>query len=205
MRLSLALLISLCVASLGAWSAVAQVETPAEQDAQQHAAPQTEETDRAAALDRLFESLSEASSFEIGRGIEQLIWAIWLNAGGPEADRLMALSVDAMSRYDYPRALDHLDQIVELEPDLAEGWNKRATVYFLVGDYERSLSDIDRTLALEARHFGALSGRGMILDSLGRKEEALAAFREALTIHPQMPAVQGRVDVLSEEVEGVEL
>jgi tetratricopeptide (TPR) repeat protein len=164
-----------------------------------------DEASRAAALDRLFEALREAASPELGRGIEQLIWSIWLTAGGDEADRLMAQSVEAMSASDLATARTHLDALIALEPDHAEGWNKRATVYFLEGDYASSLADIRRTLALEPRHFGALSGLGMILERTGQKEEALEAFRRVLAIHPQLPAIRQRVDALSEEIEGPEL
>jgi tetratricopeptide (TPR) repeat protein len=168
-------------------------------------APSRGEAGRAAALDRLFESLREAGSPEIGRGIEQLIWSIWLTAGGDEADRLMALSVQAMSAHDLATARMHLDALIALEPDYAEGWNKRATISFIEGDLAASLADIERTLALEPRHFGALSGLGMILERMDEKAGALKAFREALAIHPQMPAVRSRVDALSVEVEGQDL
>jgi tetratricopeptide (TPR) repeat protein len=164
-----------------------------------------EPEDQAAALDRLFESLKDASSPEIARGIEQLIWSIWLEAGGEEADQLMSLAILSMHEQEFEAARSYLDRIIALEPDFAEGWNKRATVYFLEGDYERSLEDIREVLALEPRHFGALSGLGMIFERIGRKEEALEAFRRALEIHPQMPAVQQRVEELSQEVDGVEL
>ena len=156
----------------------------------------------AGALDRLFESLREAGSPEVARGIEQVIWSIWLDAESNEVDRLVALSIEAMNSRDLSSARSYLDRVVELEPDFAEGWNKRATVSFLQRDYARSLEDIRRVLRLEPRHFGALSGLGMILENVGRKAEALEAFRRALAIHPQMPAVQRRVEALALEVEG---
>jgi tetratricopeptide (TPR) repeat protein len=110
-----------------------------------------------------------------------------------------------MNAQDLATARSHLDTLVALEPDFAEAWNKRATVYFYQGEYERSLADISRVLALEPRHFGALNGLGMIFERTGRKAEALEAFRNALAIHPQMPAIQQRVDMLSRELEGVDL
>ncbi|MBA3520594.1 MAG: tetratricopeptide repeat protein, partial [Rhizobiales bacterium] len=118
---------------------------------------------------------------------------------------LMALSAQAMNARNFALARSHLDAIVALEPDFAEGWNKRATVHFLEGDYASSIADIRRVLSLEPRHFGALSGLGMILQNIGRKEEALEAFRRALAVHPQMPAIRQRVEALSLEVEGVDL
>ncbi len=171
----------------------------------QAATPYRDEAGRAAALERLFESLREAGSPEVGRGIEQLIWSIWLTAGGDEADRLMALSIEAMNARDLAAARTHLDALIALDPDYSEGWNKRATVHFLEGDFARSLADIERTLELEPRHFGALSGLGMILDRMNEKAGALKAFRDALAVHPQMPAVRSRVEALSIEVEGRDL
>jgi tetratricopeptide (TPR) repeat protein len=173
--------------------------------AEQTTAPGRDEAGRAAALERLFESLREAGTPEIGRGIEQLIWSIWLTAGGDEADRLMALSVQAMSAHDLATARMHLDALIALDPGYAEAWNKRATISFLEGDFAASLADIERTLALEPRHFGALSGLGMILERMDEKAGALKAFRDALAIHPQMPTVRSRVEALSVEVEGQDL
>jgi len=160
---------------------------------------------KAGALDRLFESLREAQSPEIAWGIEQVIWSIWLRAGSDEADQLIALSIEAMNARDNALARSHLDKVVALEPAYAEGWNKRATVYYIEGDYGRSLADIRRVLELEPRHFGALSGLGLILEKSGSKEKALEAFRRALAVHPQMPAIRQRVEALSLEVEGVDL
>jgi Flp pilus assembly protein TadD len=156
----------------------------------------------AGALDRLFESLREAPSPELARGIEQVIWSIWLRSGDDEIDRLVALSIQAMNAQDFPSALSYLDKVVALDPSFAEGWNKRATVHFLAQDYARSLEDIRRVLSLEPRHFGALSGLGMILERTGASDQALEAFRRALAVHPQMPAIRERVEALSLEVEG---
>jgi tetratricopeptide (TPR) repeat protein len=102
-------------------------------------------------------------------------------------------------------ARSHLDRVTELEPDFAEGWNKRATILFMQGDYAASIEDIRRVLQLEPRHFGALSGLGLILERLGLKEQALEAFRRALEVHPQMLAIQLRVAELARELEGQEL
>jgi tetratricopeptide (TPR) repeat protein len=166
---------------------------------------QEDEVGQSAALDHLFESLKDAQAPEIARGIEQLIWSIWLTAGNDDADLLMSLSIDAMSRQDFAQARTHLDALIKLEPDLAEGWNKRATIYYIEGDYPSSLADIKQTLRLEPRHFGALSGLGMILEQMGQKEGALKAYREALALNPYMPAIESRAQALSLEVEGPEL
>jgi tetratricopeptide (TPR) repeat protein len=186
-------------------SAAAQAQSAAPANPAQPTGEERNNTASAGALDRLFESLREAASPEMARGIEQVIWSIWLRSGNEEVDRLVGAAILAMGAQDYPAARSHLDQVVALKPDFAEGWNKRATVHFLEGDYARSLEDIRRVLALEPRHFGALSGLGQILERTGRKGDALEAFRRALEIHPQMPAVQQRVEALSSQIEGQDL
>ena len=136
------------------------------------------------------------------RVLEESIWKVWLRSGSPTIDLLMRRILRAMSASDSAKALKLLDRVVDLAPEFAEGWNKRATVLFVVGQYEASLEDIERVLALEPRHFGALSGRGMILEHLDDKKGALAAYRDALQIHPHLSGPKQAVKVLTKEVEG---
>ena len=89
-----------------------------------------------------------------------------------------------------------------LEPDFAEAWNKRATVHYLMGDYVASVHDIQQTLALERRHFGALSGLGMIYEAIGRPSAALRSFEAALAINPHLDATRQRIEELRRELEG---
>ena len=147
-------------------------------------------------LDRLFEQLYHAPDPVAAQAVEQAIWEIWLTSNNDVINALMSEGVAAMQRRDYTTALRSFDSMVELAPNFAEGWNKRATLYYLMGAYENSLDDIIRTLELEPRHFGALSGRGMILHNLGRDEEALIAFEAALDLNPQMPGARLNVEAL---------
>ena len=98
-----------------------------------------------------------------------------------------------------------LDQILVIKPDFAEAWNKRATVYFLIDNYGASLSDIRETLAREPRHFGALAGLGIILQSIDRKQEAMRVLKRALEINPRLDKVQETLDELEKEAGGEDI
>ena len=98
------------------------------------------------------------------------------------------------------QALPVLDDVVARAPQWAEGWNKRATLLYVLGDHDRSLADIDRTLALEPRHFGALAGLGLIRAARGENREALAALRRALAINPFLKERFGLIPALEREV-----
>ena len=111
-------------------------------------------------LDSLFAALQSAERPANLSGIEIEIWRIWLDSGDATLDAVMAEGIRAMNGGDHAGALVSFNVLVESAPDFAEGWNKRATLYWLMGDFEASVADIDATLALEPRHFGALSGTG---------------------------------------------
>ncbi len=138
-------------------------------------------------LDSLFAALKDVTEEADARTIESRIEALWLDSGDPEVNQLMDYAIAAVNAGAYKLAIGYLDSIVLRKPDYAEGWNKRATVYWLMGadDHSfctKSLADIDRTLALEPRHWGALAGRGWIMEDLGRYQEALTAYRQSLAI-----------------------
>ena len=114
----------------------------------------------------------------------------------------MLWSQEAMQAKKFAVALDFLDRVTVLEPKFAEGWNRRATVHFMMQSFGKSMADIERTLRLEPRHFGALSGMGMILKETGRKEAALHAYERVLAVYPMMRSAQGEVATLSEDLAG---
>jgi len=103
---------------------------------------------------------------------------------------------------DYDLAIKLLNAVVELKPDYIEGWNRRATIYYLMKDYAHSIADIREVLAREPRHFGALSGLGLILQEIGDDKHALEAYRKVLLIDPRQEHVAETVKSLSEKVEG---
>jgi tetratricopeptide (TPR) repeat protein len=156
-------------------------------------------------LNKLFEKLKAAPDYEAAREIELYIWHIWSKAGTASGSLLFRQGVQYMNDGEHDKALVNFNALVEIEPEFAEGWNKRATLHYLMGNYNGSVADIQRTLALEERHFGALSGLGLIYDALDQKEAALKAFRAALEIHPNMEAIRRRAEELVEETEGIPL
>jgi len=156
-------------------------------------------------LEALFARLKSAPSAPAAQEVEASIWQIWLQSDDNVIGLLMGQGINAMSRNDMRAALGKFDQIVKLAPNFAEGWNKRATVYFLLEDYGRSVADIQHTLALEPRHFGALSGLGMILERLGDKNGAMRAYRRGLEVHPNLPGAAQGVERLAPDVDGREL
>jgi len=153
-------------------------------------------------LDGLFEALRAAPSDEAAGPIEAEIWTLWTRTGDRETDRLMASGMAAMAVQRYRLALAAFDRVIERAPGFAEGWNKRATVHFLTGDYHSSVADVEQTLALEPRHFGALSGLALIALELGEEERALDAFEAALDIHPWLSGRDTHIRNLRDKVRG---
>jgi tetratricopeptide (TPR) repeat protein len=162
------------------------------------------EAARQAHLESLFEELADPENENWERTQAQ-IYAAWNRSGSPSMDLLAQRADKAVAEQDYDVALIHLNDLTRLAPGFAEGWNKRATVYFLRDEYGRSLEDISRVLALEPRHFGAYSGLGIILDRLGDKAGALEAYRRAVAIHPHLPGAAEGIRKLTREVEGERL
>lgn len=134
---------------------------------------------------------------ELVRGYaEQGLWAIWSRSGDAQIDRLMARGVELMNAGEYRSAIDAFSEVVKRRPDFAEGWNKRATVYYLAGDYRRSIADCAQVLKRNPAHFGALSGLGQIHFQLEEYEQSLAWFRKALAVNPNMAGVQMNIQGL---------
>jgi tetratricopeptide (TPR) repeat protein len=141
-------------------------------------------------LDKLFARLKAATTIEVSQPIEAQIWEIWMESGDQNVDALMAIGTAALNDEDYGQAYRAFGRVVQLAPNFAEGWNKRATALYLLGRFQDSMKDIDKTLALEPRHFGALSGLGLCNAQLDKEKEALDAFEKALAINPNMPGIK---------------
>jgi tetratricopeptide (TPR) repeat protein len=153
-------------------------------------------------LDGLFKRLAQTNDPDESKAIVSAIEQIWIQSNSPTADLLMERASTAMQAHQFPLALQLFDKLIDLQPDWAEAWNKRATLRFLGDDMDGAMSDIRQVLKLEPRHFGALAGMGVILQKEGLDKAALAAFRKSLEIDPQQPELRSTVEKLEIEVEG---
>jgi tetratricopeptide (TPR) repeat protein len=153
---------------------------------------------RAQRLDELFARL-KATKAEDDEIVAE-IWKLWLQSGDADIDELMQQAVLLMGQGIGTLAMPILDDIVKRLPNWAEGWNKRATMLYIMGEHDRSLADIERVLALEPRHFGALAGIGLIRMDKGEYREALAAFRKAQAVNPFLKERHGIIPALEKQV-----
>lgn len=156
-------------------------------------------------LDGLFAELHETTDRLRASKVTQSIWAIWHEIADQQTTELMQGGIKAMQSRQYTEALEAFDQVVDLSPDYAEGWNKRATLYFLIGDYANSAKDVKQTLILEPRHFGALSGLGLIYMELGNYDAALEAFQQTLEANPFANGAQQNIDYIKGQQPDIKL
>jgi tetratricopeptide (TPR) repeat protein len=154
------------------------------------------EADRATQLDRLFGELHPATTTRDPDRIIADIWQIWGQNDSPTAELLIREGTAAMNAHEYDAAEKVFIQLIESYPSFAEGWNKRATLYFMMGRFDASLIDIQHVLDLEPRHFGALAGKAAILRAQGKNREALQVLRETLVINPHMASVVEAIKAL---------
>jgi len=136
-------------------------------------------------------------SDELVRAIaEEALWAVWSRSGDERVDGLLRRGISEMSSERLSEAVATFTRVIELKPDFAEGWNKRATVYYLAGEYRRSLADCDEVIKRNPQHFGALSGYGQIYLKLDQPEKALEYFRRAVAVNPNLDGVETLIDRL---------
>jgi tetratricopeptide (TPR) repeat protein len=166
------------------------------------ALPRPPHGDKSQNLDRLFDALKVAPDDESAKYVENRIWALWLASSSDTANLLMGRVKTASDAKDYDLAIKLLDAVIDIRPDFVEAWNRRATIYYTKKEFGRSLADIHEGLAREPRHFGALSGLGIILQEIGDEKQALDVFRRALAIHPHMERIPDLVKKLTEKVDG---
>ena len=164
--------------------------------------PKPQRGDRTRNLDFLFEALKVAPDDVSAKAVEDRIWALWMASGSDTANLLMTRVKAAVEAQDLDLAIKLLNAIIKLKPDYVEAWNRRATLHYMQKDFGDALADIQQVLAREPRHFGAMSGLGMILQEFGDDKHALEIFRRALAVHPRLQKIPDIVKALSEKVEG---
>ena len=196
-----------CLSLVLLWLLFVALPTPSVK-AQQHDAlkgskqTETPTEDRTEVLAGLYEQLSKAPDKRSANFIVSTIERLWFKSDSPTVDVLMSRAVLMVQEKDFDTALEILDTVVEIAPDFSEGWNQRATVHFLKRDFQDSLSDLRRVLALDPRHFKAVNGLGLILQEMGDKASALKAFRQAIRLNPHLTETRRTIRELERDVEG---
>ena len=153
-------------------------------------------------LDFLFGALKVAPDDVTAKAIEGRIWALWAATRSDTATLLMARAQTAMEQHDIDVTIKLLDAVIKIRPSYVDAWNRRATVYYMKKDYGRALADIREVLRREPRHFGALSGLGLIMQDLGDDKQALEVYRRALAIYPRLEHIPDVVKELQQKIEG---
>lgn len=163
------------------------------------------EVEKTKTLDQLFADLKRSTNNNAAERLTGQIWRQWSDSGSDSINLMMEWAQRAMGSRNFAAALDTLDQVVLLAPDFSEGWNKRATLHFMMENPVKSMADIERTLALEPRHFGALAGMAEIFRARGEDALALKAYERALEVYPMMRGAQEAVGELSDTLAGDKL
>ena len=152
-------------------------------------------------LDQLFLLLQDSDDPSEADVITQKIWENWYQTDDDTTKKLMEMGLLSMKQGKLDDAVKFFSKIIELQPDFSEGWNRRATVYYMMGEYELSTIDIAATLSLEPRHFGALSGQGMIYTMLDNRDQALKYYEKALQYNPHLPGIKRSVELIRKSIE----
>ena len=147
----------------------------------------------------LFLKLGNAETPQESKPFEKQIWQVWMEHESPEISTKLQEGSRAMQAQDFGKALLLFNELIEEAPRFAEGWNKRATVLYLMGRLQESAKDVEQTLNLEPRHFGALSGKGLILMALKDWSGAIEAFEQGLKVHPNMSSAQSHLQFLKKK------
>jgi tetratricopeptide (TPR) repeat protein len=153
-------------------------------------------------LDELFNQLRNVDDLETASRIEKEIWAKWVHRDNELVDRHMSLGIGAMEAGALKLSLRQFTEVINLDENFSEGWNKRATVHYMMGNFNKSVQDIERTLALEPRHYGAMSGMALILDATENMAGALKAWQQVLEFTPYNQQIRARILQLKNEIRG---
>ena len=142
--------------------------------------------DRTKILDRLFNDL-KINNTNLSSQTEQKIWKIWsTHPSDNKLTSLLSIGSDLVNNNELSKAIEIFTKVIEIDPNWAEAWNKRATVFYMIGEFEKSQKDIDQVLKLEKRHFGALAGQGLVNIKLKNYDKAIQSYKNAMEIYPSM-------------------
>ncbi len=153
-----------------------------------------------ARLSDLFSTLQQTQDTRTIRITENQIWEIWLQHANSDVEQLMLVGTQRMNAQRYGEAMVVFNRLIESFPNYAEGWNKRATLNYVLGNLDASITDIEQTLALEPRHFGALSGLGMVYIQRKELSKAKQAFENLIAVHPNSPNAQQNLQLVTEQL-----
>ncbi|MFT7471575.1 MAG: Flp pilus assembly protein TadD [Kiritimatiellia bacterium] len=148
----------------------------------------------------LFAVLQETVNVRTIQVTESQIWEIWLQHANADVAQLMLVGTQRMNTQRYAEAMVVFNRLTESFPDYAEGWNKRATLHYVLGNLDESVSDIEKTLELEPRHFGALSGLGMVFIQRKELSKAKRAFEDLIEVHPNSPNAKQNLELVEEQL-----
>ena len=137
-------------------------------------------------LEKLFNDL-KVDNFSLANVVEQKIWKVWsTHPNSKDLTMMLTLGSDFVNNKELEKAIEIFSNVIDLDPSWAEAWNKRATVYYMIGEFEKSQADINKVLELESRHFGALAGQGLVNIELKNYEKAIKSYQQAQEIYPSM-------------------
>ena len=152
--------------------------------------------DRTKTLDRLFNDL-KINNTNLSSQTEQKIWKIWsTHPNSKDLTMMLSLGSDFVNNKELEKAIKIFSDVIDLDPNWAEAWNKRATVYYMIGEFEKSQADINKVLELESRHFGALAGQGLVNIHLKNYEKSIESYKRAKEIYPSMKSP----DIMIEQI-----
>jgi len=198
MRAALVLILLLVGAPAAAGpreDALAALANPRDVEARRGAAKTLAEAGTMADAPALLGALRDADP-RVRELAERALWEIWSRSGNDEVDHLLRAGVVEMQHGQLEASVDTFTEVIRRQPDFAEGWNKRATVYYLIGEYRKSAADCDEVLKRNPSHFGALSGYGMIWLRLDEPARALERFEQALAVNPNLDSIRETIDAL---------
>ena len=199
-------LASLALAALAFWPALVGASSTREEalraladtrsaDSRRQGARTLAETGLMADLPQLAAALRDTNPL-VRELAEGAMWQVWSRSGDATIDRLFETGVAQMQASQGDEAVETFSEIIRRRPDFAEGWNKRATVYYMMGEYQKSLADCDEVMKRNPYHFGALSGYGMIYMQLDQPATALTYFERALAVNPNLESTRQTIELL---------